>query len=142
MLLCAGDGTLGAPTDFGAGAARLYSVVTGEFNGDGTIDIATVSNGGGVAEIVDGKGDGTFADPTDYTVGSKAVAVSASTIGVLVSNFQDGTLTLIADGTTTTIDTAGAPYDAVAADFNADGQIDLAIAASSANSVDILPGVR
>jgi subtilase family serine protease len=70
-----GDGTFQGATSYpvSAGAAFTDAIVTGDFNGDGIVDIATTSqyNGsfsGGQIDIFLGNGDGTFQPSIPSTV--------------------------------------------------------------------------
>src|SRR5262249_44794122 len=63
VYLGQGDGTFQAPRTFDAGVAAGY-VVSGDFDGDGTPDLAVAvhsdSYGGGSVRVFLGNGDGTF----------------------------------------------------------------------------------
>jgi hypothetical protein len=47
------------------------SLATGDFNGDGKIDLAAAANNSGVVSIILGNGDGTFQAAIPYPVGTK-----------------------------------------------------------------------
>ncbi len=111
ILLGNGDGTFTqAPNSPIAVGSFPWSVVAGDFNGDGISDLAIVnsqytSGGPGTVSILLGNGNGTFAaaSGSPVTVGSDPVAASVG-------------------------------------DFNADGKADLSIANNSDDSVTILLG--
>src|SRR6266496_444486 len=66
--------SFGAKTDFGTGD-RPRSVAVGDFNGDGTLDLA-VANRSGTVSILLGTGTGSFGAKTDFgTGGASSFAV-------------------------------------------------------------------
>src|SRR5262249_46964477 len=73
ILLGKGDGTFGAVTDYAVGV-NPASVVVGDFNGDGILDLAVANRGPdanapGTVSILLGKGDGTFGPAQTYAAG-------------------------------------------------------------------------
>jgi hypothetical protein len=148
-----GDGTFtpanGSPIFFGQ---SLYAIVVADFNGDGKLDIAVSDSGSNVVYILLGNGDGTFGAPTAFTIGNSPDAIVAGDFnndGILdlaVANMGDNTVTLLlgnGDGSFTPSSgspyTVGkGPYQIVAADFNGDGKLDLAVANLTDNTVSIL----
>ncbi len=106
-LLGNGDGTFGTPiqTDIGP---NVQEVLTGDFNGDGKLDLAVLGNAhyytDGTVQLFDGKGDGTFTPGAVFDLGSP----------------------LNTDGFET--------KDMVEADLNGDGHPDLVIATATLNS--------
>jgi hypothetical protein len=98
IALGIGDGTFSPYIRLTASLNAETSVVAGDFNGDGTPDLAaiygTVGNGGNnIITVYLSNGDGTFSPPNNVTLNSPITGVSAS----------------------------------VASDFNADGRWDLAL---------------
>src|SRR5207245_261548 len=79
LLLGKGDGTFQAAVDYGAGTNPV-SLVVGDFNGDGKLDLAVANLGSYVRNIgiytnsaisvLLGKGDGTFRAALNYDVGT------------------------------------------------------------------------
>jgi VCBS repeat protein/centrosomal CEP192-like protein len=142
VFLGNGDGTFQAPVTTNAGTP-LGPTVVADVNGDGKPDVLGAISGGMFLVLL-GKGDGTFAPGVThpalsslFTVGDfngdgKLDIVFAAgsgtgtpgTVGVLFGN---------GDGTFQTAITSTGPSDAsamVAADFNGDGKLDLAISQS------------
>jgi len=148
-----GDGTFtqanGSPISFGN---NLSAIATVDFNGDGKLDVAVTDSGGNAVMILLGNGDGTFGPPTTIPVGNQPDAIVAADfnndgkLDLAIANYLDGTITLLlgnGDGTFTQAVgspyTVGqGPYQIVAADFNGDGKLDLAVANLGAGTVSIL----
>lgn len=155
VMLGNGDGTFKPEqiytTDFGIAGA--VSPAPGDFNGDGKLDLAIVS-GQGVGVML-GNGDGTFSKPEYYAAapiaaselvadfngdGKLDVAVAGSTlsgggvIAVLLGN-GDGTFRDHVD-----YPCSGQPKYLVAADFNGDGKLDLAVGDAASGKVHVFLG--
>jgi len=69
VLLGKGDGTLASHVDYptGVGPIRLAS---GDFNGDGKVDLAVADEYSNTVSILFGNGDGTFQAKQDFAVGN------------------------------------------------------------------------
>ena len=148
-----GDGTFtpakGSPISLGQ---NLYAIVVADFNGDGKLDVAVTDSSANDVYILLGNGDGTFGPASTIPVGNDPDAIVAADfnndgkLDLAVANFQDNTVTLLlgnGDGTFT--QTSGSPhpvgkgpYQIVAADFNGDGKLDLAVANLTDGTVSIL----
>jgi len=164
ILLGNGDGTFNySSTLANTGGMSSGTLIAADFNGDGYLDLFATSTVDGPSPVVlQGYGDGAFNNVAQNALlqqiegiwgnssaagdfngdGKLDVAVAAASPGsysgvnVLLGN-GDGTFTL-ASGSPIILGTA--PYAIVAADFNGDGKLDLAVADYSENVVFILLG--
>jgi hypothetical protein len=158
VLLGNGDGTFQSSKQSPA-AATPRSPLVADFNHDGRLDIALVNQGGGISILL-GNGDGTFGPVNNFPItgGSVPNALAAgdfngdgildlaatnpgpanalgTTVSVLLGN-GDGTF-----GSPTDFTVETDPFPVVAADFNGDGKLDLAVANNqSASVVSVLLG--
>jgi len=115
-------------------------VATGDFNGDGNLDMA-VTNGYGslTVSILLGNGNGTFQPPVSYSTGSFPFGVVVGDFNhdgkadLAVVNYDDSTISILlgnGDGTFQSqlvYPTGQYPFIVSAADFNGDGNLDLAV---------------
>jgi hypothetical protein len=131
---------------FAIGGSGQQSV-TGDFNGDGKLDVAAANFS--QVEVLLGKGDGTFAPAVSYNAGKEPWAIAAADVSgdgkldLLVVNYGDNTVSVLlgkGDGTfgpPTSFATGTWPSAIAVADFNEDGKLDLAIT-SYENTVILL----
>jgi hypothetical protein len=129
-----------------AGNPSLDGIVTGDFAGNGKLDLAVAITFSSDIAVLLGNGDGTFQAPTYYAVGSRGYLLGAGTILVAgdfagnghldlaVANYRSNDVSVLlgnGDGTfQPAVDYPVGQYpDAiVAGDFNRDGHLDLAVA--------------
>jgi hypothetical protein len=153
ILLDKSDGTFQAASGVAVGPYPL-GVATGDFNGDGNLDLVTANDDAFSLSVSLGDGRGGFSSHVDYMAGlfpDSVVAVDlnldgkldlvsantgADTISVLLGN-GDGTFQ---PATTYTLPAADDPIVVVAGDFNHDGKPDIAALNTYSNTVSILLG--
>ena len=148
ILLGQGDGTFVPASSSPTVGLIPVSVVTGDFNGDGKLDLAVYNWIGGDVSILLGNGDGTFTATQSPTIGpqpglgvgdfNEMVVGDFNGDGKLdlaVANNADDTITILlgkGDGTftpTASPPTTGVgPGGVAVGDFNGDGKLDLAVA--------------
>jgi len=137
-----------------------YSVVFGDFNGDGRPDIAVANFGSGtVSVLMDTSPAGavalSFAAQQTFTVGANPISVAVGDFNgdgkpdIAVANRGGDTVSVLADttgaGATTasfaaqqTFAVGSLPYSVAVGDFNDDGRPDLVVANEAAGSVSVL----
>jgi hypothetical protein len=128
------------------------SVISGDFNGDGRLDLAVANSGDGTVSILLGNGDGTFAPQVPYTAGSGSSSLVAGDfngdghLDLAVTNSNDNTVSvLLGDGAgafapLVTYAVGSYPDAIVAGDFNSDGHLDLAVACGG-SLVSVVPNL-
>ncbi|HXI69734.1 MAG TPA: VCBS repeat-containing protein [Verrucomicrobiae bacterium] len=148
VLLGKGDGTFQNPTNTFVGTNDQFLAV-GDFNHDGTNDVAVTEYNSGTVTILLGHGDGTFTNKATYNIGAQAGPVAVGDFNL------DGTNDLVvAAGTNVTVlvgngdGTFQTPtrydwskLDTVVGDFNGDGKEDLAACSlNNTTSIGIMLG--
>ena len=74
ILLGNGDGSFGAPVNYGVGI-EPSSVAVGDLNGDGKFDLAVTNKDSGSVSVLMGNGDGMFQPAVNYQVGTNPTSV-------------------------------------------------------------------
>lgn len=141
-----GDGTFQAPFP-NHSVTPVQSMVTGDFNGDGKLDLVVLDDLGNVTIFLN-HGNGIFVQKQSFRIPAT---------GLVVGDFNgDGKLDFVTagfnayiflgngDGTFATPQSIYAPYRRLGGlavgDFNGDGKLDLAISDPYNGSVDVLLG--
>jgi hypothetical protein len=160
VLLGNGNGTFQTPGVFATGAYPVSAAV-GDFNRDGSPDLAVANLNGDTVSILLGNGNGTFGTQTTYATGDYPAAVIAEDfngdnkldLAVADSNCDAaGTCSatgfvsvLLGNGNGTfqphvQYASGSGPQALLAADFNRDGRLDLAVANARENTVSVFIG--
>ena len=120
ILLGDGNGGFSAATTFSSGGSSPVSVVAGDFNRDGNLDLVVTNNGSNNVAILLGNGSGGFSAPKTYSSGGsdpRGAGVGDfnhdGKLDVAVGNWPNGNVgVLLGDGlggfgATTTYSTGG-----------------------------------
>ena len=156
VFLGTGAGSVGAGTTYPAGNAPA-SVAAADMDGDGHTDLVVANHGDNTVSVLPGNGDGTFRSAKSYPAGAGPAAIAIGDFN------QDGRLDLAIGTQTYTVNSysgaveilmntgsgfappleyakGSAPQSLVAADFDGDGILDLAVGDTNANQVRMLLG--
>ncbi len=131
-------------------------IVTGDFNGDGKLDLAVIISDKNSISIFLGRGDGSFGAAGQLTTGRQPTALLAADfdgdgqLDLAVTNGSDNTVTIFRNtgggpfaatfAATANLPTGATPISLTAGDFNGDGKLDLAIGNMDGNSISLLLG--
>ncbi len=161
VLLGTGNGSFKPQVRYALGTDP-FGIISGDFNNDGSKDIAAANMGANYFSILFGRGNGSFQPQSTYTV-------DGGSTGIASGDFNgDGKLDIAVTGAANmpgiydaipsskvsifsnqgngdfqiegTFDVGGAPFGIRSADFNNDGQVDLAVTNTILNNVVFLIG--
>ena len=146
ILLGNGDGTFQLANNIAAGKNPI-SIVLGDFNRDGRLDVVVANNGintaggwlAGTVSVLLGNGDGTFQTHVDYATGTGPNCLAVGDFNgdqkldlAVMAHPSDVVSVLLGNGDGTFqahVDYATGGLAVAVADFNQDGKADLAVSA-------------
>ena len=147
-----GTGSFGGATAFAVGDSPA-SIIAGDFNGDGILDIATGDYLANRVSILLGLGDGNFAPRVSYAVGGtrpRSIATGDlngdGVFDIVTADRNSATLSVLlgqGDGTFAagvSYATGVWPYSIRMGDFDGNGTLDLVTANRSSDNVSVLLG--
>ncbi len=115
------------------------SVIQGDYNGDGILDVALANMSSGTLSVLPGNGDGSYRAAVNYATGASPYAVAQGDFNrdgkmdLVVTNYLDGSISLFmgfGDGRfSSRLDfyASAYPRGVIAGDFNGDGKLDIAV---------------
>jgi hypothetical protein len=153
ILLGNGDGTLGAATTYTLPNGYTLSVTAADLNGDGKLDVADSNS-----DVLLGNGNGTFGMAVNYNsgngVGPKSVVTGDfnhdGKLDIAIASYGNNSLSILLGNGNGTFQPpvyyptgSGSSYGAqslTAADFNKDGNLDIAVGVVGGKSVSVFLG--
>jgi len=161
LFLGNGDGTFtqatGSPFVLPSAVAGPIAMTASDLNSDGNLDLAVVNQTTNNVSILLGKGDGTFIQPSGspFAVGKFPVAIASADVNndahpdLAVVNQTDSTVSVLlgnGDGTfvaapNSPLTTGQTPTAVTIADFNGDGNLDIAVTDPQTDSVSVFLGL-
>jgi hypothetical protein len=151
ILLGNGDGSFAPKVDYPAGT-KSAGLISGDFNGDGKLDLAVTNFGSSSISVLLGKGDGTFNPKNDITVAQTPAFIATGDfnrdgkLDLVFTNFLDSAFTIMlskGDGsflTGTEFPGGVKPVGIAVADFNRDGFLD--VATTSTGDDTLTPAIK
>ncbi len=154
-----GNGTFAAKVEYSTGSAP-FTISSGDFNGDGILDLVTADMGTDTASILlgngsGGQGDGTFASKVSYSVGNDPEHITVGDFNgdnisdiILVNNDDNDISVLLGQGTSwqasatfhPKVEYSAGNSDIALGDFNADGIMDMVNVRNSTDLAYVLLG--
>lgn len=145
-----GDGTFAAATHLVV--TNPLKVITGDFNNDGDLDLATANAGPNSVSILLGNGAGTFAAAVNYAVGSFPSGIAAGDLDgdgdpdlITANRFGNSISILLGNGNGTfgaaaNMAAGSQPVAVAFEDLNFDGKLDVVVANNDGNSISLFRG--
>jgi len=150
-----GRGIFRAAANVSLALDQPRAVVVGDFNSDGSLDLAVANAALGSVSIAFGNGKGAFTSVTELAAGPAPVAITTADfnsdggLDLAVANLDSNSVTvLLGDGSGSfrqgpILDSGGiAPMSLTAGYFNFDGKLDLAVVNASSGQLAIRPSNR
>lgn len=138
-------------TSYPSGGSQPIGLASGDFNGDGHVDLVTANQNGVTVGVLLGAGDGTFGAPVTVSAGIQPTGLVAGDftgdgdLDVATTNLGTNTVTILAgDGAGnlsvhyTIPPYAGSPWGIAAGYFDGDPSLDLAVGYLGSGLVGIL----
>jgi hypothetical protein len=141
--------TAAPPVPAGSGPSPM---ATGDFNGDGKVDLAVVNESSDNVSVFLSNGDGTFQAAVNYSVASQPMSIAVGDFNgdgkldmAVVNNLSDSVSVLLGKGDGTfqpavNYGVGSTPNSVAVGDFNGDGNVDLAVVNNVSNNVSVLLG--
>ena len=135
-----------------ATGSKPASVILGDVNGDGELDIITANFNSANVSVLLGKGNGNFEDQQTFATGTKPFAVKLGDINgdgsvdIITANQDSDTASVLLGNnngtfqTQTTFSTGDSPRSVALGDLNGDGTLDIITANEVSNNVSVLLG--
>jgi uncharacterized delta-60 repeat protein len=151
VLLGSGTGSFSAATSFSVDS-NPFAVTTGDFNGDGRLDLATSNMNSNTVSVLLGDGTGSFSAAISFGVGNSPHSITTGDfngdgrLDLATANTNSNNVSvLLGDGTggfstANNFGVGNAPFSVATGDFNGDLILDLAAANNSSNNVSVLLG--
>lgn len=128
------------------------SLATGDFDRDGLIDLVTANDGSNSISVLRGQSNGRFAAPVNTAIGSTSASSAMpgdinrdGILDLVLATPQDVKVLIGAgDGTflaPATYAAGSEPNDVVLADFDQDGNVDMAVANAASSVTSVLLGI-
>ena len=122
------------------------ALAVGDFDGNGTFDLAAANRGDDSVTFLTGNGSGGFSTGT-FPIGFQPVALAIGDfdgdgkLDLAVANFSNSSVTIsLGTGGTWQFPVGTTPAALAAGDFNGDGRMDIAVADYTGNTVRVLLG--
>ena len=153
VLLGMGNGTFQTQSRLDVGNST-WSIALGDVNGDGHLDIVTVTANArsGDVSVLLGVGDGTFQTQSRFAVGSQPESIALGDVDgdghldIVTANYGSNDVSVLlgaGDGTFQTQSRLGvgnSPWSIALGDVDGDGHLDIVTANYSSNDVSVLLG--
>lgn len=151
VFLGSGNGSFGSATSFATGGLNPLSIINGDFNGDGSLDLVAANSGSNTVSLLAGNGAGGFGTAQTFRVGGQPNALTSGDfnrdgqLDVVTANTTANTLSVLlgeAGGfrAATSLDVAGTqPFGVASGDFDRDGNLDL-VSADLSGSISVFLG--